>query len=173
MFAFTGSHIRRDRAREPFRLFRGAAHFRRAPDKARMHFHFPFSAGDILWTLTFAGYLVLLVVLMGRDRIARFPWFTISIVLAALRILSIRLLIRRLPELTLDTIVLVMADLVALVGLLVLVEIARRAFGGVRRSAWLGGALAVMALGAVVCRAGQATPRGPSMAVAGVASPAG
>jgi hypothetical protein len=117
-----------------------------------MHFHFPFSTSDILWTLTFAGYLVLLVVLMGRDRMSRFPWFTTSIVLMALRILSIRLLLRRVPELTLDTIVLVMGDLVALVALLVVVELARRAFGTVRRSAWLAGALALIVLGAVVLK---------------------
>jgi len=123
-----------------------------APDKARMHFHLPFSTGDILWTLTFAGYLVLLVVLMGRDRIRRFPWFTASIVIMALRILTIRLLVRRLPELTLDTIILVMADVLGFVVLLVVVELARRAFGGVSRSAWVAGALALMVLGGVVLK---------------------
>jgi hypothetical protein len=117
-----------------------------------MHFHFPFTAGDILWTLTFAAHLVLLVVLMGRDRIARFPWFTTSVVLLALRILTIKLLARRVPELTLDTIVIVMADIAALVGLLVVVEIARRAFGTVRRSTWITAALVLMALGVVVLK---------------------
>ena len=117
-----------------------------------MHFHLPISTGDILWTLTFAGYLVLLVVLMGRDRIARFPWFTIGIVIMALRLLVIRLLLRRMPELTLDTIILVIADILAFVALMVVVEIARRAFGGVRRSTWIAGALVLMALGAVVLK---------------------
>ena len=117
-----------------------------------MHFHFPFSAGDILWTITFAAHLVLLVVLMGRDRIARFPWFTTSVVIMALRILTIRLLVRRLPELTMDTVIIVMADIGALVGLLVVVEIARRAFGGVKRSTWVASALALMVLGAVVLK---------------------
>ena len=117
-----------------------------------MHSHFPFSTADILWTLTFAAQLVLLVVLMGRDRIARFPWFTASVVVMALRILTIRLLIKRLPELTMDAVVLVMADIGAFVGLMVVVEIARRAFGAVRRSAWIAGALALMALGFVVLK---------------------
>ncbi len=117
-----------------------------------MHPHFPFTAGDILWTLTFAAHLVLLVVLLGRDRMARFPWFTTSVVILALRILTIRLLVKRLPELTMDTVVIVMADIGALVGLLVVVEIARRAFGGVRRSTWVSGALALMAMGVVVLR---------------------
>ena len=131
---------------------RGAADLSRAPDKARMHFHFPLSTGDILWTLTFAGYLVLLVVLLGRDRIARFPWFTTGIVIMALRILIIRLLVKRMPELTLDTTILIIADILAFVALMVVVEIARRAFGGVRRSTWIAGALALMALGAVVLK---------------------
>ena len=117
-----------------------------------MHFHFPFAAGDILWTITFAAHLVLLVVLMGRDRIARFPWFTTSIVIMALRILTIRLLVKRLPELTMDTVIIVMADIGALVGLLVVVELARRAFGGVKRSTWVASALALMVLGAVVLK---------------------
>jgi hypothetical protein len=117
-----------------------------------MHFHLPISTGDILWTLTFAGYLVLLVVLLGRDRIARFPWFTTGIVIMALRILTIRLLVKRLPELTLDTIVLIMADVIGFVSLLIVVELARRAFGKVRRSSWLAGALALMALGVVVLK---------------------
>jgi hypothetical protein len=117
-----------------------------------MHFHFPFSAGDILWTLTFAAHLVLLVVLMGRDRMARFPWFTASIVVMALRILTIRLLVKRLPELTLDTIVIITAEVGALVALMVVVEIARRAFGGARRAAWVAGTLALIALGAVVLK---------------------
>jgi hypothetical protein len=117
-----------------------------------MHFHFPFTAGDILWTLTFAGLLVLLVVLLGRDRMARFPWFTTSVVVLALRILTIRLLVRRLPEMTMETIIIVMADIAGLVGLLVAIELARHAFAGVRRYAWVAGALVLMALGAVVLK---------------------
>jgi hypothetical protein len=117
-----------------------------------MHSHFPFSTADILWTLTFAAHLVLLVVLMGRDRISRFPWFTAGVVVMALRILTIRLLVKRVPELTLDTIILTMADIGAFVALLVVVEIARRAFGGVRRSTWIAGALTLMVLGGVVLK---------------------
>lgn len=117
-----------------------------------MHFHFPIATGDILWTVTFAAYLVLLVVLMGRNRIARFPWFTTSIVLMALRILTVRLLVNRLPAMTMNTIFIVLTDLVAIAGLLVVVEIARRAFGQVSRAAWLTGALALMVLGAVVLK---------------------
>jgi hypothetical protein len=117
-----------------------------------MHFHLPLSTADILWTLTFAAHLVLLVVLLGRDRIARFPWFTAGVVIMALRILTIRLLIKKLPELTMDGIIFVMADIGAFVGLMVVAEIARRAFGRVKRTTWVTGALILMALGAVVLK---------------------
>ena len=33
-----------------------------------MHFDYHFTAVSVLWTLTFASLLVVLVVLMGRDR---------------------------------------------------------------------------------------------------------
>jgi hypothetical protein len=113
-----------------------------------MHFHF--SAQDILWTLAFASELVLLVVLMGRDRIARFPWFTAAAVMMALRLLTAKLLNGRLPQMTMAALFIVMAEIAALLGLLVVLEVARRAFGSVRRSTWLIGAVALLALGAVI-----------------------
>ncbi len=117
-----------------------------------MHFHFPFNALQILWTLTFAAHLVLLVVLMGRDRIARFPWFTASIVLVTLRLLTSKLLFGRLPQMTMGAIFIVMADVGAILGLLVILEIARHAFRRVRRGAWVTGALILMAVGAGVLK---------------------
>jgi hypothetical protein len=115
-----------------------------------MHFHF--SAQDILWTLAFASELVLLVVLMGRDRITRFPWFTASAVMMALRLLTAKLLNGRLPQMTMATVFIVMAEISALLGLLVVLEIARRAFGAIRRSTWSIGAVALLALGAVILK---------------------
>src|SRR5437762_2198157 len=44
-----------------------------------MHSHFPFTAGVMLCTLSFAGLLVLLVVLMVRARMSRLPWFTFGV----------------------------------------------------------------------------------------------
>src|ERR1700691_2043431 len=103
-----------------------------------MHPHSFFSAAQVLWTLTFAALLVLLVVLLGRDRVRRFPWFTGSIALVALRLLGSRLLAGRLPPLTLNKIFITLEDLTAIVSLLVLVELARRAFAGVPRRLWIG-----------------------------------
>ncbi len=104
-----------------------------------MHFSFLHSASQVLWTLTFASQLVLLVVLLGRDRMGRYPWFTASIVLFALRLLSEVLLSGRMPMLTLQTIFIVLADLSALAGLLVVVEMARKAFAGAQRRTWIVG----------------------------------
>jgi len=59
---------------------------------------------QVLWTLTFASLLVLLVVLLGRDRAKRLPFFTLSIAVAALRLLVSRLLYNRLSPLALSII---------------------------------------------------------------------
>jgi hypothetical protein len=103
-----------------------------------MHFNFHFTAVQILWTLTFASLLVLLVVLYGRDRVRRFPWFTASVSLVALRLLTNRLLHDRLPPITMGEIVITLANVAALVGFIVLIEMARRAFGRASVRAWVG-----------------------------------
>jgi len=115
-----------------------------------MHFISGFTTVQVLWTLTFAALLVLLVVLLGRDRAQHFKWFTISIVLVALRLLASRLLYGRLAPLTLSEIFITMADLTAFVSLLVVVELARRVFGGAQRRTWIVGTLALVAAGAGV-----------------------
>src|SRR5271165_2925030 len=117
-----------------------------------MHFHSPFTVVDVLWTLTFAAHLVLLVVLIGRDRMGRFPFFTASIALVAFRLLTSKLLFGRLSQLAMIEMVIINALIGVVLGLLVLVELSRKAFRGVNRVAWVTGALAVMALGAVVLK---------------------
>lgn len=115
-----------------------------------MHSNFPFTALSVLWTLTFAGLLVVLVVLLGRDRAKRFPWFTTSIVIVALRLLVNRLLHDRLPPITMAEISVALADISALVGLLVLVEMARHAFRQAGRTAWTACGTVLLAIGGVV-----------------------
>ena len=109
-----------------------------------MHPDFHFSAVQVLWTLTFAAQLVLLVVLLGRDRAKRFPWFTLAIVMMALRLLASRLLMGRMPTLTLSAIFITFADLSAIVGILVVVEMARRAFAPVQRRNWFAAAAVLL-----------------------------
>jgi hypothetical protein len=115
-----------------------------------MHFNFDWSAGQIIWTLTFAAHLVLLVVLLGRDRARRFVWFTIGISLVALRLLASRLLFNRLPQFTLGIIFVILADISVVVSLLVLLELARRAFGAARRRLSVAWILAFIVLGGIV-----------------------
>jgi hypothetical protein len=115
-----------------------------------MHFHFDFSAAQILWTLTFAAILVLLVVLLGRDRARRFPWFTASIALMGLMLLTTQLVLAKIPRIRGTEIFLSLSDLAVVVSLLVLVELARRGFRGAGRGSWVIGTLALMAIGAVV-----------------------
>jgi hypothetical protein len=110
----------------------------------------------VLWTLTFAAQLVLLVVLMGRDHARRYPWFTAGIALAALRLMAEVLLAGRMATLPLQEMLLTLADLAVIVGLLVLVELARRAFAGLQRSLWV-----VNAVGLLVVAGGLLTVWGP------------
>jgi hypothetical protein len=114
-----------------------------------MHF-LGFTIVQILWTFTFASILVLLVVLLGRDRARWFPLFTASIALTALRLLASRMLYGRMAPITMSSIFLTLALIEVAVSLLVLVEIARRAFAGASRRTWLIGTLLLLAVGGVV-----------------------
>jgi hypothetical protein len=115
-----------------------------------MHLNFAFSARQVLWTLTFAVQLVLLMVLLGRDRVRRYPWFTASLALFSVRLLSEILLAGRMPMLTLQEIFLTLADLAALVSLLVIAEIAWQAFKGAKQLTWIIGVVALVAVAAGV-----------------------
>ncbi len=115
-----------------------------------MHFDFHFTTVQVLWTLTFAALLVLLVVLLGRERVRRFPWFTTAMVVMALRLLASRLLFGRIPRVLANEIFLALADLAAILALLVAIELARRAFKGATRLAWIIWTLVLLAVGAVV-----------------------
>lgn len=115
-----------------------------------MPLHFHFSTIQVLWTLTFAALLVLLVVLLGKDRARRYPLFTFSIAVVALRLLVSRLLYGRLSPLALSIIFYSLAILAALAGLLVVVELARRAFAGASRRAWVAATLSALAVATAV-----------------------
>jgi hypothetical protein len=130
------------------------------PDGAEMHLNFNFTAGQILWTLNFAAELVLLVVLLGRDRMRRYPCFTAAIGLMALRLLIEELLAGRMAKVPFEGLVLALADLGAIVGLLVVVEVARRAFAGASRNLWI-----VNTVGLVLVAGGVLKVLGPWPAV--------
>ncbi|HEV2215156.1 MAG TPA: hypothetical protein VGR64_07690 [Terracidiphilus sp.] len=98
------------------------------------------NASNVIWIITFAAELVLLVVLLGRERIQRFPWFTASIAVMALRLMTAKLLNGRLPQITMVSIFILLADLSAILTIAVLIEIARRSFAGAGGRAWAMGA---------------------------------
>jgi hypothetical protein len=102
-----------------------------------MHLNFGWTTVQVLWTVTFAALLVLLVVLLGRDRYKRFKLFTISIVLITFRLLASRLLYGKMAPISFYELFVPLADLTAIVNLLVLVELARRSFVGLGRRAWI------------------------------------
>lgn len=131
-----------------------------------MHFHFALTAVQILWTLTFAALLVLLTVLAGRERIRRFPWFTASIALLALRLLAERLIYGHLAPIPTSAVFFSLADLAVLLNLLVLIEIARRAFKPARRRT-----LVIASLAAIAVSAGIVAAWGPWPAWKTVAAP--
>jgi hypothetical protein len=115
-----------------------------------MHFNFDFTTVQVLWTLTLASLLVLLVVLMGRDRMRVFPWFTLSMALTTVRLLASRMLYGRMAPITMSEIFLTLAVIESLVCILVAVELARRAFTGASHRAWLIGTLVLLAAGGAV-----------------------
>jgi hypothetical protein len=124
-----------------------------------MHFNFHFSAAEILWTLTFAAMLVLLVVLLGRDRFRRFPFFTCSIVLIGLNMLAEKMLANRLAPLVSTKVFLVLGDLQVAIALLLAIELARRAFSTAKWPAWVVGSLVLLGgATAVIARWGQWPP---------------
>lgn len=110
----------------------------------------------VIWTLTFAAQLVLLVVLLGRGRAQRFPFFTASIGLLALRLILEVLLSGRMAQLPLQTTLLTFSNISVIVSLLVLVELARRGFAGVHRPLWI-----VNSVGLVLLAGGMLAEWGP------------
>jgi hypothetical protein len=120
------------------------------PDKVKMHPFSGITAVEVLWTLSFAALLVLLVVLLGRERYRRFKLFTIGIVLLAFRLLVSKLLFGKMPPIKFYEIFIPLTLLATLVNFGVVVEMARRAFVGLSRRAWLVGTVVLLAVGAGV-----------------------
>ena len=105
------------------------------------------TAEQILWAVLLAAHLVLLIVLLGRDRNRRFPWFTASIVLSTVRLIADHLLNGKLTNLAFywqSGVTLLLGDILAIV---VLVELARQVFSSgkagllLNAKGWLGWSL--------------------------------
>ncbi len=119
----------------------------------------------VIWTLTFAAQLILLVVILGRGRAQRYPFFTASISLLALRMMAEVLLSGRMAQLSLQTLMLTLANLSVVASLLVLVELARRAFAGLHRPLWIVNSVGLVLLAGGVLVVWGPWPVGKSLAV--------
>ena len=112
-----------------------------------MNFDFGISAARVLWWLTLAELTVLLLILFWRVRQRTFPWFMASLFFIGLRSALSRLA-HDVPSVTMNAVSIAVDNLAALVALLVLVELARRVFKGVKRKTWVLWTLALVAVAA-------------------------
>ncbi|WP_263350162.1 hypothetical protein [Acidicapsa acidisoli] len=112
---------------------------------------------QILWALVLAAHLVLLIVLLGRDRVARFPWFSTVTVLSTVHLIADHLLHGKLTSLAFYWQTYTAVLLESILGILVLIELARHVFSNCKApfvlnsKGWLGWTLVTggVALGAV------------------------
>ncbi len=101
----------------------------------------------ILWALVLAAHLVLMIVLLGRERIGRFPWFTAAIALSAIRLIADHLLHSKLTTVAFYWESYSGSILQGIVGVLVLIELCRHVFSSGRAGkilkgkGWIGGLL--------------------------------
>ena len=118
-----------------------------------MHWNFE----QILWALVLAAHLVLLIVLLGRDRSSRFPWFTAAIGFSTVHLIADHLLHGKLTTLAFywQTYTAILVE--TILGLLVLSEVCRRILSSgksgriLNAKGWLGWILVTgsIAIGAV------------------------
>jgi len=112
---------------------------------------------QILWAFVLAAHLVLLVVLLGRDRISRFPFFTTAIALSSVHLIADHLLHGKLTSVAFYWQSYTAVLLESIVGILVLIELTRRVFSSgkagikINSRGWLGWSLVTvcLAIGAV------------------------
>jgi hypothetical protein len=107
---------------------------------------------QILWALVLAAHLVLLIVLLGRDRSSRFPWFTAAIGFSTVHLIADHLLHGKLTSLAFywQSYSSILVDMI--LGLLVLIEICRRIFASCKAGkilnakGWLGWTLVTVCI---------------------------
>jgi hypothetical protein len=111
-----------------------------------------FSLEQILWALVLAAHLVLLIVLLGRDR--RFPWFTALTVLSTVRLIADHLLHGKLTSIAFYWQSYVGIALEAVITILLLIALARQVFASgkagliLKPRGWLGWIMVMVAIAA-------------------------
>ena len=120
---------------------------------------------QILWALVLAAHLVLLIVLLGRDRTSRFAWFTAVIALSGARLIADHLLHGRLTTVAFYWQTYVGMALDAILGIVVLIELTRRVFSSgkagllLKLRGWIGWSLVtVIVAGGVLWLWGRPWP---------------
>ena len=115
------------------------------------------SLEQFLWATLLAAHLVLLVILLGRDRLARFSWFAVAVGLSAARLLADHLLHGKLTTIAFYWQQYVLVLLSAIAGFLVLAELARRVFATpaaptqpLKPSTWLSATVLSVGLAAAI-----------------------
>jgi hypothetical protein len=108
---------------------------------------------QILWVLVLAAHLVLLIVLLGRDRTSRFPWFSAAIALSTVHLIADHLLNGKLTTLAFywQTYTAVLVE--SILGIFVLIELLRHVFSNrkapliLNSKGWLGWTLVTVGVG--------------------------
>jgi hypothetical protein len=107
---------------------------------------------QILWAFLLAAHLVLLIVLLGRDRASRFPWFTAVTALAAVSLLANHLLFGKLTTVAFYWQSYTALAVSSVLGIFVLIELARRVFSSgkagllLKPRGWIGWTLVTIAI---------------------------
>jgi len=87
-----------------------------------------FSIEQVLWALLLAAHLILLIALIGRERIARFRWFTAYLTLSAVGLIANHLLHGKLTMVAFYWQNYTLLALQSIVGLFMLAELAKQTF---------------------------------------------
>ena len=107
---------------------------------------------QILWALVLAGHLILLIVLLGRDRSSRYPWFTALTAVSVVHLIADHVLHGKLTMIAFYWQSYTAILLEAILGILVLAEVARRIFASGKTGliatarGWLGWTLVTLSV---------------------------
>lgn len=113
-----------------------------------------FNIEQVLWALVLAAHLLLLIVLMGRERAARFRWFTAWIGLAAVSLVANHMLHGKLTTIAFYWQTYSALAIESILGIMVLVELARLIFSSgrsgliVKANGWIGWTMVTVAIAA-------------------------
>jgi hypothetical protein len=105
---------------------------------------------QVLWALVLAAHLVLLVILLGRERNVRFPWFTAAIGVSSIHLIADHLLSGKLTTVAFYWQSYSAVLIGSILGVLVLVELSRQVFASGRAGlkltsgAWIGWTLGLI-----------------------------